>query len=132
MHSAFNSSSIFFDDQFHVDFLFYLVLVFTALRNSNNFCFWKFNKLATLTFIAYVNVWSQMVPTQRFSIFTRSLYLCDEFLTSVRQFKIANNPHHRHKKEKKLQGGLTERLVVTVRKHIHRTKNKVSHQAFTQ
>ena len=56
-----------------------------------------------------------MVPTQRFSIFTRSLYLCDEFLTSVRQFKIANNPHHRHKKEKKLQGGLTKRLVVTVK-----------------
>ena len=48
LHSAFNSSSIFFDDQFHVDFLFYLVLVFTALGNSNNFCFWKFNKLATL------------------------------------------------------------------------------------
>ena len=35
--SVFNSFSIFFGDKSHVGFLSYLVLVYTALRNSNNF-----------------------------------------------------------------------------------------------
>ena len=39
LRSVFKSSSMFFADQSHVNFIFYLVLVFTALRNSDNFLF---------------------------------------------------------------------------------------------
>ena len=125
LRSVFNSFGIFFDDQSHVDFLFYLVLVFTALRNSNNF-FKKFNKLATLfTFNSYVYLWSQWVQPRAPPFLHLLLWWIPHICLTISNKE--NSPHHRRKKWKSPQGRLLKRSSVTVRKYTHFTKNEVFH-----
>ena len=108
LRSVFKSSSMFFADQSHVNFIFYLVLVFTALRNSDNFLF------VNLTNLLQPDVKRVQSRASQF------LYCCDESLSSK-----ANKSRHKHKKGKKLQGALSERLIVTVKKYIYCTDNKI-------
>ena len=122
----FNSFSMFFDCESHVNFLFYLVFIFTTLRNSNNFFHENLSNLlpSFLSMVIYICMMSSGSNLGLFHLYT-FLYCCDESLKSVRQLKMKQTTTtHRHKKRKKLQEKLSERSVVIVRKYIHSVQKR--------
>ena len=100
--SDFNSFSMFFDCESHVNFLFYLVFIFTTLRNSNNFLYENLTNLlpSFLSMVIYICMMSSGSNLGLFHLYT-FLYCCDESLTSVRQLKMKQQPPHKNTRREK-------------------------------
>ena len=87
--NVFNSFSIFFGDKSHVGFLSYLVLVYTALRNSNNFfCENLTNLLPSLLSGTCLCLIPNGSILELLHLYTCSLHYYDESLTSVQEDQL--------------------------------------------